>query len=619
VNRRSFLEKAGMGTVALGLDGAQSIAAQNARPEQQTAPDRFAIQNCAAEWAFTSAKAYRDPFNDVDLDVVFTDPQGQEYKVPAFWAGDNVWRVRYAPPAVGRYTYRTVSTDPSNPHLHAQQGELVVSSYTGDNPLRKHGPVRVAADHRHFEHRDGTPFFWLADTWHMGLCKRLVWPADFRTLAEDRVHKGFTVIQLVAGFPCDMLPYDPRGANEAGHPWEPDYARINPHYFDMADLRIDYLVEHGLMPCIFGCWGFVLALMGIPKMKQHWRYLIARWGAQPVVWCLAGEGSAPHFLTAAQAGGQSPQNRAATESPACGEYKGHRYEGNDLLKRGWTEIGRYVRSIDPYHHPVTIHPVNTARDTLQDDTVLDFDVLQTGHADRASIPNTLNDVTGELGRNPRMPVLVAEACFEGMLEANRQEVQRFIFWACMLSGAAGHSYGADGIWQVNTPEQPFGPSGPSPHGIAWGDTPWQIAYQYEGAKQIAIGKELLCRYPWWRFEPHPEWVRPHWNNQDSTWGFSIFPPVTRVWVEPELSKGDYTLPYAAGIPAEVRIVFIPPTPMPPTLQNLEPGVKYRAFYFNPSTGRRREIGDVIPNTWGAWQAPTLPTLADWLLVLERKV
>ena len=40
-----------------------------------------------------------------------------------------------------------------------------------------------------------------------------------------------------------MPPFDPRGANEAGFPWETDYTRINPAYFDAADLRIQYLVE----------------------------------------------------------------------------------------------------------------------------------------------------------------------------------------------------------------------------------------------------------------------------------------------------------------------------------------------------------------------------------------
>jgi len=35
-------------------------------------------------------------------------------------------------------------------------------------------------------------------------------------------------------------------------------------------------------------------------MKRHWRYLVARWGAYPVVWCLAGEGTMPYYLSIAK-------------------------------------------------------------------------------------------------------------------------------------------------------------------------------------------------------------------------------------------------------------------------------------------------------------------------------
>jgi hypothetical protein len=53
--------------------------------------------------------------------------------------------------------------------------------------------------------------------------------------------------------------------------------------------------------------------------------------------------------------------------------------------------------------------------------------------------------------------------------------------------------------------QPFGPS---PHGRSWGDIPWDEAARLPGATHIAHSKALLMRYPWWRFEPHPEWVDP---------------------------------------------------------------------------------------------------------------
>jgi hypothetical protein len=497
---------------------------------------------------------------------VFTDPEGREQKVPAFWAGEHVWRVRYAPHSAGRYSYRTISSDPDNRDLHGQRGLLEVSAYKGDNSLLEHGPLKVSKNQRHFEHQDGTRFFWLGDTWWMGLCQRLRWPDNFRVLTADRVKKGFTVVQIIAGLYPDMPPLDPRGANEAGFPWEPDYVRINPHYFDMADLRIQYLVQQGLVPCIVGSWGYFLPVMGVQRIKQHWRNLIARWSAYPVIWCLAGEGTMPYYLS---------KNKEADAA---------------LQKRGWTEVGRYVRETDPFHHLITIHPSKNARDSVEDPTVLDFDMLQTGHGDRRSIPNTISEVTGSLARTPKMPVVNGEVCYEGIQEASRQEIQRFMFWACLLSGAAGHTYGANGIWQVNTATQPFGPS---PHGRSWGDTPWDVAYQLPGSQQIGLGKQLLSGYSWWRFEPHPEWVEPHW------------------------SKENYILPYAAGIPSEVRFVFVPVGDAP-KLKYLEPGVVYQAFLFNPAVGTKHELGKVTGDAEGCWQPPSLPTFADWIMVLERR-
>ena len=139
-----------------------------------------------------------------------------------------------------------------------------------------------------------------------------------------------------------------------------------------------------------------------------------------------------------------------------------------------------------------------------------------------------------------------------------------MFWACMLSGAAGHTYGANGIWQVNTAAQPFGPS---PHGRSWGDTPWDVASELPGSRQLGWAKALLMRYPWWRIEPHPEWVEPHWT------------------------AANYIQPYCAGIPRELRIVFMPPMWDAPKMMQLEPGLSYRAFYFNPATGNGARCGN----------------------------
>ena len=171
----------------------------------------YAFQNSATEWSFSSAKTYRDPFNEVDVDVIVESPDGSELRVPAFWAGEQTWRVRFASPIVGTHSYRSVCSDEGNSDLHGQKGVLEVRSYEGSNPLLSHGPLRISADHRHLEHQDGTPFFWLGDTWWMSLCRRLSWPGGFQTLTADRVAKGFSVIQMVAGLYPDMPPFDERG------------------------------------------------------------------------------------------------------------------------------------------------------------------------------------------------------------------------------------------------------------------------------------------------------------------------------------------------------------------------------------------------------------------------
>ena len=135
------------------------------------------------------------------------------------------------------------------------------------NPLLRHGPVRVAAGSRHLEHADGTPFLWLADTWWMGLCRRLRWPDEFHALTADRVAKGFNVVQLVAGLYPDMEPFDERGAGDCGFPWRPDFSTIEPAYFDAADRRIAHLVANGIVPCVVGFWGYYLEVAGVAKLQ----------------------------------------------------------------------------------------------------------------------------------------------------------------------------------------------------------------------------------------------------------------------------------------------------------------------------------------------------------------
>jgi Protein of unknown function (DUF4038)/Domain of unknown function (DUF5060) len=554
LSRRSFVKALAISAVVSSATGSSS------------AEERVASTGAPTEWSYTSGKQYSDPFNQVELDAIITLPSGQEERVPGFWAGGSTWRVRYAPPTPGTYRIKSVCSDAGNHDLHGQALTLKVEPYAGQNLHYKHGVLKVSDDKRHFQYADGTPFFWLGDTWWMGLCKRLSWPDGFETLTADRVQKGFTMVQIVAGLYPDMEPFDERGANEAGFPWDQSYTSINPAYFDMADVRIQHLADHGLAACIVGFWGYFIPRMGMSKVKQHWRYLIARWSAYPVVWCLAGEGTMPYYLSKTK------------EQDA------------EVQKHGLTELARYVRATDPHHHPITIHPSSSSRLCVDDPSVLDFDMLQTGHSDRESVPNTIETVNRSLSASPTMPVLIGEVCYEGIQEASRQEVQRFMFWSAMLCGNAGHTYGANGIWQFNTREKPYGVS---PHGHSWGGPAWDIAAQLPGSGQLGLAKRLLMRYSWWKLQANPDLIEPHWN------------------------KDNYWKPFAAEIPGEAIFAYTPPAYSADSFRKLKPG-NYRAFFFNPTNGVETEIGKITPDANGSWKIAEVPIFQDWVVVLENK-
>ena len=443
--------------------------------------------NVLAEIAFTAQRPHADPFNEVTLDVAFTDAAGTAHKVPAFWAGGDKWKVRYASPLTGAHRWRSECSDAKDAGLHGLMGTVEVTAYAGDNPLFQHGPLKISANRRTMEHVDGTPFFWLGDTWWMGLCHRMHWPEDFQKLAADRKAKGFNVIQLVAGLYPDMHPFDPRGANEAGFPWEKEYARIRPEYFDAADTRLQYLVEQGFTPCIVGAWGYFIPWMGVEKAKQHWRNLIARYGALPVVWCIAGEANLPWYLA-----------------------KGFPYDDRKQVK-DWTEVMRFVRETDPFHRLVTIHPTGigrlSARNATDDTTLLDFDMLQTPHGQREAVPPTVRTMRESYADKPVMPVINGEAAYEMLGDNLPTEWTRRMFWLCMMNGAAGHTYGGNGIWQVNRKDQPHGPSPHhAPASVGYGKIPWDEAMNLPGSRQVALGKKLLEQFAWQKFQPHPEWA-----------------------------------------------------------------------------------------------------------------
>ncbi|MCX6923862.1 MAG: DUF4038 domain-containing protein, partial [Verrucomicrobia bacterium] len=502
--------------------------------------------NQVAEVALVSGRSYTNTFMDAQLDAVVTQPEGTQLRVPGFWAGGTDWRFRYASGKVGTHTWRTECTDTANSGLHGVTGSIQVVASTNVNPLFLHGPIRVASDHRHFEHADGTPFFWLGDTWWKGLCQRLTWEG-FQQLTADRQAKGFNVVQIVCGPYPDENMFQPSWENEGGMPYPTnDFSVLNPSYFTYADRRIQNLVTNGLVPAIVSGWGrpqaggvSTIAQVGLDGYERHVRYLIARYGAYPVVWILGGE--------------------------------------TDQAQGPWYQLAQYLHDLDPYHRLLVNH-TSLGRTALEGSAVFDFDMNAVGHNSWTTANASIAQITSARALSPAKPVLTGEACYERHMQQNFQDIQRYLFWGCLLSGAAGHTYGAAGVWHASVAGDP----GTTP---VYDWTTWGVGMNYPGSTQLGLCKMLLAQYPWWRFEPHPEWT----------------------------SAG-----FATGISNELRFIYIPNRGVYNwsgiTVNNLVPGVPYSAFFFDASSGRHFDQG--IVNSAGSWNTPGVPSPQDWVLVMQ---
>jgi hypothetical protein len=281
-----------------------------------------------------------------------------------------------------------------------------------------------------------------------------------------------------------------------------------------------------------------------------------------------------------------------------GGEKGQRLKEQQLSD--WSEVAKYIKATDPYHRLLTVHPGPFARgyEAIKDPSSLDMIMVQPGHNGWETIPKALRELREAREKCPDRPVMQGEVCFEGMHGGGSgPKEQRILFWTNLLSGAAGHCYGVDAIWQFNTREKPFGKS---PTGSIWGNSPWEEAYQWKGSAYVGMGAKILQRYPWYDMQPHPEWLEEDAGSDN----------------RPSLDSENIWSAYAAGIPGTFRIFYFPKR-KEVTIKGFEAGVHYQAVYIDPLTGDTYPLG-AVKVTDGAWKTPKAAILQDWLLVLTAQ-
>jgi hypothetical protein len=190
---------------------------------------------------------------------------------------------------------------------------------------------------------------------------------------------------------------------------------------------------------------------------------------------------------------------------------------------------------------------------------------------------------------PRRPIINLEPWYEGILGQFWEADQRYAFWMCLLAGAAGHSYGAHGLWQMSTHADCFR--------AEWGRADWREAAQLPGAAQLGLAKRLLSAWRWWELEPQPEAITPRWGPGHETW------------------------PLLAIVGGRDRLAYLPVCgkPYAATLHHLPANVIFAASWFNPRTGQEIEITPQLRVVAGDWTAPPQPDALDWVLALRARV
>lgn len=494
--------------------------------------------------------------SDVDVTVRLTSPGGREHVVSAFWDGEDTWRVRFMPGEAGTWSYRTTS-QPNVSGLDGQEGRFECLESEGEaNRFLRHGPVKVAASGRYFEHTDGTPFFWLGDTAWNGVLMSL--EKDWEVFLRDRAEKRFSAIQFVT------TQWRAGHTNLEGEVAYTGFENIeiNPVFFKRIDERIAAINGHGLLAVPVMLW-----TLGKPENNPGQlpedqairlaRYLVARYGAHHVAWFLPGDG---RFL--------------------------------DEEAERWKRIGRAVFS-GTDHAPVTLHPrgMQWPFDGFLDENWVSFFGYQSGHGDNEQALQWIHSgpPSEKWKLDPTRPVINLEPPYEDHIAYHSKQphsaynIRRAVYWSLLNAPPAGVVYGAHGIWSWE-----ITPAVPLEHPNTGVARPWREAMAFAGSLHMKYVAELFTSLPWWELRPQPDLLAAQPGQRDGARHISVS----------RTDSGGAILAYLPAGAGELRFK-----------NGVVKGLEAR--WYNPRTG---EWLDPRPGDSGRFVPPDAE---DWVLLLRR--
>ncbi len=551
-------------------------------PLLAAAPARAVKQWAIHELSFTASGDYANPYLEQDpplLQVTF-EQAGARLVLEGFWDGGKTWKVRFAPPRPGEWRWRSQSKDAG---LDGREGVLRAAA-PSSSEIAANANYRghIHPHGRYFVYADGTPFFWLGDTlWAMGSARCGLGArrdGPFYIWLADRKAKGFTVAfaefaELTEGNEGG-LPF-PRGAGPT-----PALADLNPAYFQSFDARVEAVWEAGMVLAAHPMWVGKHHGLRFADVRRFTRYLLARYGAYNLVWSLSGEYQYSY--------GQP---------------------GERWARRDWSALGAAVATFNPYRHPVSLHPSGqlwsersrwpreaygqSSGAEFHAEPWLDHNWTQTGHAVE-KLWLVVSRTREDYARVPAKPTIHSEGFYENHWDTGaRPEHVRWQAWAAFLNGAAGHGYGAHGLWGFYDPAVVKPDSRDHLKKTPWDRSTWRQALAYPGSGQLRHFASYMGSIEWWTLEPRYD----------------------RVLVEgapPEIKN--LTDPHMAASAAGLHVVYVPVGNAGRKLEILLPATgRWTAQRINPRNGAVEPLPGHVEG-W-RWRIP-VPDAQDWVFELR---
>lgn len=441
--------------------------------------------------------------------------------------------------------------------------------------------LKVSANKHYLVKNDGTPFFYLGDTaWE--LFHRLNREEADRYL-EDRMRKGFTVIQAVALAELNghkdpnayghlpLIDLDPgRPAVKAGEAND---------YWDHVDYIVSKANDLGLYIGFLPTWGKYWhgnpeALFTTENAEAYGEWLGKRYRNKDIIWILGGD----------------------------------RPVENDLHREIIKSMANGLRKGDGGRNLITFHPRGGegSAQYFHDETWLDFNMRQNGHIAEFSgnYLNRVNDKQKDYGqtrfdydRTPTKPVIDGEPLYEDhplsfsakeLGHSIASDVRRHLYWN-LFNGALGHTYGHHSIWQMWTKDK---------NPVNAPLMPWYEALDQPGSGQMQYGRRLIESRPFLTRIPDDQIIV---TDRVPT----SVPGVGRYkFVATRDSDGTYAMVYAP-VGREFRVHM-----------DVIKGEKVKAWWYNPRKGEATEIGIFDSKGERSFTPPDKGEAIDWVLVLD---